>query len=670
MINLPLLHSFDLTGYGMFPGVDPDKPALRILFRPGLTLVLGANGLGKTTLVTMLYRMLTGPRDIPALMRGGDLGTASLRVAPIRGNNRRVFAQRVADRAKDSVGHLVFDLGDSKVSIVRNLADLSLVSCTLNSSNRILDEDAYQKAIMKLANVSSFGDWIVLLRYIVFYFEDRRSLVWDPSAQRQLLRILFLQPDRAKIWTDREREILEADTRVRNMRAVASGMEWDLARDESLEASKPKTQEQIREFGERLQKEEHQLDQLSSRMPELAARSEQSRLDHLTLEQQRDSKFRELEKAHLSAVATNLPHQSDSARYILAQLLTDSRCRVCGTNVPDVVDSLEARLRNSKCVLCGSNMVSGGERTPHTENLDAIWGYEDELRKIDVELEAARNQLADASKERNQAVDQIQKLKASIAVNRNQMDELVAQLPPEESQMHEQRQELISLRATVEARQNELNEMRSRFKQIIDDATSAVLDRTSEIHETFGDFAGEFLLENCRLLWSPQPARLGQAGRRFDFPAFELNLSGSNFSGPVRRHGPGDVSESQREFIDVAFRMALANVATEKGVSSLVLDAPESSLDTIFVHRAARVLGVFGHTNKGNRLVVTSNLISGDLIPSLLQQSADEHDRAERVVDLLSIAAPTAALNLYRTEYEQARDELLERANALPRESQ
>lgn len=35
---------------------------------PGLTLVLGANGLGKTTLVTMLFRLLTGPSDITALV--------------------------------------------------------------------------------------------------------------------------------------------------------------------------------------------------------------------------------------------------------------------------------------------------------------------------------------------------------------------------------------------------------------------------------------------------------------------------------------------------------------------------------------------------------------------------------------------------------------------------
>ena len=70
MINLPILHSFDVSEYGLFPGGGSDAPGLHIGFSPGLTLVLGANGLGKTTLVMMLYRMLTGPYDIPVLMRG------------------------------------------------------------------------------------------------------------------------------------------------------------------------------------------------------------------------------------------------------------------------------------------------------------------------------------------------------------------------------------------------------------------------------------------------------------------------------------------------------------------------------------------------------------------------------------------------------------------------
>ena len=108
MITLPLLRSLDVTDYGLYPGTE-SAPGLHIRFEPGLTFVLGANGLGKTTLVTMLYRMLTGPSDIPRLQGGANLGTANLRATALRPNERRTFAKRVADSGVHATARLVFE---------------------------------------------------------------------------------------------------------------------------------------------------------------------------------------------------------------------------------------------------------------------------------------------------------------------------------------------------------------------------------------------------------------------------------------------------------------------------------------------------------------------------------------------------------------------------------
>ena len=83
----------------------------------------------------------------------------------------------------------------------------------------------------------------------------------------------------------------------------------------------------------------------------------------------------------------------------------------------------------------------------------------------------------------------------------------------------------------------------------------------------------------------------------------------------------------------------------------------------VFVNRAARVLGKFGRSQLGNRLVVTSNLVAGDLIPALLREAAHEGNRAERVVNLFTIATPTAAVRDLRKEYEDVMQILLNRAD-------
>ena len=667
MISLPLLHSLDVTGYGLYPGDEASTPGLHAHFAPGLTLVLGANGLGKTTLVTMLYRLLTGPFDIPILLRGADLGTASLQETPLSGSIRRTFAGRVADGAAQATARLVFDVGGEEVTVERNLRDLTLKSFSVGTSPSSSDEILYQEEIVRLANIPTFGDWILLLRYIVFYFEDRRSLLWDPSAQRQLLRILFLEPDLARNWTKSEREILEADSEVRNLRAVTTRQERILVNDESRAANESEIREELRELEQHLRNVNESLDEVNFKLPDTEDRHEKARQRFLTLEQERESKYRELERAQLLAVNSRLPQHSDSARYILAQLLTEADCLVCGNNVPSVMELMESRISGNECIVCGSYLVTAIDRNPVDLSDDRVSFPEGNLHAIETELDAARSSFEEAESERNRIISEIRGLQAEIAERTARVEMLLQRLPPEEGQLHERRREIASWRGRVEVLQVELDEKRMSFEQTITAANAVVEEQASKVQNSFFEYANEFLFEDCRLVWSPKSASLGQTGRRFDFPAFELELGGSNFSGTVRRSGPDDVSESQREFIDISFRIALARVATSRHVTTLVMDAPESSLDAVFVRSAGRVLGTFSRREKENRLVVTSNLVDGDLIPYLLRVAADEGDRTPRVVDLLTIAAPTAAVRSHRSAYNSARDWLLERAMLLMR---
>ena len=665
MISLPLINSLDVKEYGLYPGNDREGPGLHIRFAPGLTLVLGANGLGKTTLVTMLYRLLTGPYEIPALLRDADLGTARLQTSPLRRSLQLSFASRVAGNASDAWARLEFQVGDKEVLVERNLRDLTLRSFTVGESDPSTDENLYQKEMARLSNVSTFGDWILLLRYIVFYFEDRRSLVWDPSAQRQLLRILFLEPNQAQTWTVREREILEAETQIRNTRAVVTSARRRLTADQSLSLGEPDVRDELDRLEEMQFRDNESFSNVNSLFPDIETRHEKARLHFLQLEQNRESAYRELEEAQLLAVNARLPTHSDSVRYILSQLFADATCLACGNRDPKLAESIRTRVQASECVVCGSGIVVDDDELPIDFTSERISLLADNLSSVDNELEDARIELEESEYERKQIGTKMQALQADISERKSRIESLLRRLPPEESEIREQREELSALLASVEVLQQDLEEKRESFEEIIVAANSAVAAQASEVKRHFEDYADDFLLEACKLVWSPRPSRLGQAGRRFDFPAFDLELGGSDFSATLRRGGPEDVSESQREFIDISFRMALAKVAAQDQVTSLIMDAPESSLDMVFVDRAASVLGRFGRREEGNRLIVTSNLIAGDLIPKLLTRASDDGDRAERVVDLLTVAAPTAALRTLRDEYFDARDELLSLAGAL-----
>lgn len=660
MINFPIFDNLEVEGFGLYPG-KPAKAGLKVEFKPGLTLILGANGLGKTTLITVIFRLLTGPFDIPALISRADLGNASLKVAALSPAAKGVFAQRVTDGAREAKARLSFSIGSDRLVVERRLRDMTLTAFSINGTAQKTDElSVFQPMVAKLVGVWSFGDWILLLRHMIFYFEDRRELVWDASAQRQLLRTLLLPPAIAQAWTEDERAILELDSRMRNLRFAAYREEQALTEVETKVRRGADVREELNTL-ESLQKTDvDQREKLDSMFVELDSRRQHARLRFLKAQQERESRYREYERAKLRAVEARFPQRSDSARYILEQLFAEADCLVCGKHVPTAAALIEKRIADNDCVICGSDLTGPDVEVPAAKLADRrVKKAQTLLEAIEPELAEADLQRAASDDEFNTARLELAELDAKISGRTARIDLLIQRLPPGEQDIHKQRSELASMRSRVEALTKELTDKRNTFSAFVDAQNQTMAQKSAAIMAAFSEFASGFLLETVNLIWAPQRARVGQTGEPIEFPAFELDMTGANFPTAVRRTGPEQVSESQKEFIDLAFRMALMQVASTTTFSSLVIDAPESSLDAVFVTRAADVLARFADSTLGNRLVATSNLVEGDLIPELLKRSAPSGDRVSRVIDLFKIAEPTAAIRELGGEYDRIMKNLM-----------
>lgn len=654
MTSFPIFQCLSTNGYGLYPGAK-QKPDLKIEFRQGLTLVLGANGLGKTTLVTMLYRMCTGPVDLPRLS-SGELGNIKLQTRKLNTRERRLFADRVNDNAEEASATLTLTLGDTELSLTRALANLELTELRCNGKETPVFEDKYQELIKEHAGVSHFADWILILRHITFYFEERRSLVWDPSAQRQLLRLLFLAPAASKEWSDVERDVLQRDSRMRNLQNTLGKEEAALGQLEDAASSDVRGELAALEKLQAI--DQPKLDELNDQVLAVAAAQQSARLETLRAESQHESAYRDLERRQLTAIANAFPGTGDTARYLLAQLISDQECLACGSHSPRTTELLRERIGEQRCVICNSKVHEAPKKPAGARGIPkatkALSAAETRLATVN-ELQAA----ADAELETLLA--QISELEASVSTRRARIATLAAQLPPEEAELHEQRQDLSGMRARLESQKRELKARGDDLMKLIKRIGRDIVARKGDVQEAFKDYAEGFLLEKANLAWRPHKGRVGESGPAIDFPNFELEMGGADFPSPVRREGPQQVSESQREFIDLAFRMALIRVAGNGGIGSIVIDAPESSLDAVFVTRAADVLTRFA-ADGGNRLLITSNLIEGDLIPELMKESKIRSASSKRVVDLLKIAAPTAATRILKHDYEAVREAIFARA--------
>jgi hypothetical protein len=134
-------------------------------------------------------------------------------------------------------------------------------------------------------------------------------------------------------------------------------------------------------------------------------------------------------------------------------------------------------------------------------------------------------------------------------------------------------------------------------------------------------------------------------------------------SSGVTRITETDVSESQKEFIDLAFRMAVLRAyPTAQGSDSaamIVIETPEASLDSVFVDNAGKMLRNWCKpTSHGTNSVIAScNLNRENMISALLGLRDDDGAKPKageierRVINLLNVAAENAALAQHRPEY-------------------
>ena len=660
MTRFPIFEHLDIDGYGMFPGTR-SQPGLHATFEPGLTLVLGANGLGKTTLITLIYRMCTGPFEIPRLVPGEPLGFRNTDPTKLQSADRRVLAARVVDDAKNASATLRFTLGTHRVEVTRSLATLGVTRLCHNDDELPPTEDAFQELISELTGLPAFGDWILVLRYLVFYFEDRNALVWDPSAQRQILRLLLLPTAIAATWAAKEREVLELDSRVRNLRNTLNREEGAHQVAQVKLKHGVSIASELGEADERLRTEISRLEILTEALPNVEADRQRARLRALTTEQERDSAQRLLERLQLRRIAAAFPGPDETAKYLISRLLSTDICQTCGNAVPEFAELLERRITSSECVVCGSSRpAQSSSRNGLGRQLEQA---ETALERREVALSAATEIRTGAERVYDDLLVEHERVATSVAELRARVAALVRQLPPDEQALHDQSNEISSLRARLDALSRELAERRNEFETSVQHDMATIARKRKAIVDRFQSFAEGFLFESSHLRWAPHKARVGQTGPLIDLPSFEVEMTGSDFPTPVRRSAPDEVSESQREFIDLAFRMTLLAVAGDSGVGSIVIDAPETSLDAVFATRAAEVLSRFSDPELGNRLVVTSNLADGALIPELISQAGVESSRSTRVVDLLELATPTSAIRTLASQYRAVRKRIFANAS-------
>ncbi|NTE48019.1 hypothetical protein [Agrobacterium pusense] len=651
-ISFPVFNQLEITGYSLYE--SEDKETFVWNFKDGPNALIGVNGLGKSTLITILFRMLTGPYDLNRRALEGELGQPD--VTPVLLSDRRIFARRVADQAVAARAVLNFTIGGQKVVIERRLSDLSLLRMVVDDDALPVgedDRDFYQHHLARLMKAGNFFDVLLILRFLVFVFEDRRSLIWDESAQRQIFRaILSETPEAAVLSLSLQRRVLEADSAARNIRVQLNKARRQL--DDAIKSLQTRDSSQAELFvTERMAiAVDEKRASIRRALDDLEVEWLQERRDRMRAEHERDKILSSLDGAKLRLITRKFKDLAPAGRLALSRIVEQRICACCGQEADALAAKIESAVVEDRCAYCEQLLPTTPDVNVQDLDRPRIEALSKSYRLASEQANASTKRLAELDEEKRTRILEIQTVERELNSILTKQHNLRRSASLEPDDVTRRRMAVDSLSEMMNDHLDDQRDAERSLQTLVEQLEKSVRDQQDSIASQFARFASAFMRETCHLTYIGKDERIGQEGARFRFPGFQIALSGGAVAGETLRSSPDAVSLSQREFIDIAFRMAVLEIASRGQGSSLIVDTPEAGLDFLFAERAGHQFREFApETGTRNRVVVTSNLVSDHLLNALFTGVPKGVARSERLVNLLEHAAPTAAVRMDASRY-------------------
>jgi len=685
LIYFPVLKDIKISNYQLYKNDHSD--GIEHTFHGGVHLIVGINGLGKTTLLNAIYRLLVGPCDVP---KGGDKTLGSSKNELTEWRKRKFFSSRVKDGALDATIEGTVNFGSRSICIKRKLSNLEVVSLSVDGKELDASQDVYAEKVEEISGLPSFVDFYSVVKFLVFFLEDRSDLIWDHTSQFEIFRILFFSKESAKLAAEYRDEARSADSKYRNLLASVNKIKENLD-----DLTSDETETNRKEYASalaRLNGIEGRLAELEDELSENKAEITSAKLKMAQARRDFDEYKFGIEEAQHCLLSKHFPNLNDTIKILLSNLSSGGGCFVCGNKSEDTKKIIDAALEKKCCPVCQSkesvqesfeNVVSEPERIEaeitrlHNKSQQCLKDYENQkliLASLQQVEDKLLEQIGSTSDERAVWHRKVSIISKTLPDEGSDTEELVKQLKSWQGLLHEyeetRKNMTLAYRRELELQEKDLNGKLQLLKKKFEYYCSRLLAETVKLELDFVDDS------------------LGQGGKeKVKTPYFKVKMtSGVHTEHPEYRESEEQVSESQREFIDLAFRLSLIDVVTdsEDSPAMIVMETPEASLDSIFMHEISRLFRTFGNKNKGQNLFLAStNLNQSTMISSLLGlENSPEHleqsrmqrlsgkpgnviddrgslteirieERKNHIINLLELSAPNAALVNYRDYYKQ-----------------
>ncbi|HEX8191576.1 MAG TPA: hypothetical protein VF552_01620 [Allosphingosinicella sp.] len=516
------------------------------------------------------------------------------------------------------------------------------------------DEAAYRALLAELMGLARFEDALRVLDRVTFFLEPREPLLWDLSAQFELFRAI-LTPARSEELRRLEGEIVSADSSARNLNAVlyklVSRRDSQQTKHKNLAETRARLAKATAELGEA---EVSELN-LQHAFEEAEERRSDARIALKRADRSADDAAQKYEEIKFEVLRHAFAGVSPNEQYVFLKIISERMCLACGNKADVAAEELERRRTKRLCLVCGSPRDTGTNvvATAAVMQAKASEAFE-ALQAARVALGEAEEKYRAAEEEHRISDESLETVRRRVDLLKREVRKWRGKLPVEdqgaltrdEDRIEGLRREVLNFRREREAAEEKIEVLLAELKA----ATESIRAR---LEAEFINHAQEFFAERVRLVYAPRKDRIGQGGRLFEFPAFEIELTSGATGGDFVRRSASQVSLSQQEYLDLIFRMSL--VQTFGGhAGSFVVDGPEGSLDAVFARKAGNLFSDLAAHRSGLTVILACNIVEGAFIPNTLRGYSTPEARGGRLVNLMELGAPTAALIELRSDYREA----------------
>lgn len=614
-LSFPSLTRVKLSRFSLYN----QQPEIDVEINEGVFCLAGANGLGKSTFLMSINFGLTG------LVRDPERQFASVEefYKETAAYGREFFTGRIteSDRSLAEVG-IDFGIKGTIYKITRGVFDKEgLRECLVSDGEKTIIYDGrnesaverqsnFEQLLIKQIGLDTFQQFAFLQLAVFTFDESRHLLLWDQNALNQALYLCIGTDYKKAAKAERFRRDSErAASLARNYSWRASQLRSDLRVLLKALENPLFSPEEIENF-ETIHKDATEQVDVSQKVVDVKkAEANDSLLRWAEL----SSQMATINANYELEFSKFLKESADIHLHpIIRGTLEEGNCLICGSENENVPLNIRHNLEEENCPLCGSKLIPA---RPPDKALAR-------LQDLDKQLDKTRNDLEEAFKRKSRISIELSEAEKNFKSSLGSLQELEKANEDLLKYLRIHSGDLGNAIAVKREAMEELEHKRDEKYKERDDKREAHLKLQKELNNEYEKAKADFvpIFKNLAISFIGIDLDIrGEFSTTQTTQGLSLSLE---VQGTIRRNHQ-QLSESQRFFLDIALRMALATYAsTSHDRATFFVDTPEGSLDIAYESRVGHMFAQF--TEPGHNLLMTANINSSQILKRLARECGRE----------------------------------------------